>query len=65
MERGNLDPRCERRSREWKNHKGESTEAESRGGTTRSSKEVLEKGWSEGVVLWSQTGWSTSNGRNR
>ena len=35
----------------WKNHKGESTDAEPRGGTTRSSGEVLETGWSEGVVL--------------
>jgi hypothetical protein len=35
----------------WKNHEGESTDAESRGGTTRSSDEVLETGWSEGVVL--------------
>jgi hypothetical protein len=35
----------------WKNHKNESTDAESRGGTTRSSDEVLETGWSEGVVL--------------
>ncbi len=37
----------------WKNHENESTEAESRGGTTRSSGEVPETGWSEGVVLWS------------
>jgi RNA-directed DNA polymerase len=28
----------------WKNHKGESTEAEHRGGTARSSEEVPEKG---------------------
>jgi hypothetical protein len=34
----------------WKNHENESTDAESRGGTTRSSDEVLETGWSEGVV---------------
>jgi hypothetical protein len=34
----------------WKNHESESTDAESRGGTTRSSDEVLETGWSEGVV---------------
>src|ERR1035441_1768027 len=27
-ERGNLGLRCERRSRKWKNHEGESTEAE-------------------------------------
>jgi hypothetical protein len=52
-ERGNLGLRCERRSRKWKNHEGESTEAEPRGGTTRSSREVPETGWSEGVVLWS------------
>ena len=35
----------------WKNHENESTDAESRGGTTRSSDEALETGWSEGVVL--------------
>ena len=51
-ERGNLDLRCERRSREWKNHEGESTEAETRGGATRSSEEGPERGWSEGVALW-------------
>jgi len=28
----------------WKNHEGESTEAVSRGGTTRSSEEVPDKG---------------------
>ena len=37
----------------WKPHKSESTDAESRGGTTRGSEEVPETGWSEGVVLWS------------
>jgi hypothetical protein len=37
----------------WKTHKSESTEAEPKGGTTRSSDEVPETGWSEGVVLWS------------
>jgi hypothetical protein len=52
-ERGNLGLRWERRSHKWKNHEGESTEAETRGGTTRSSGEVPETGWSEGVVLWS------------
>jgi RNA-directed DNA polymerase len=41
----------------WKNHKGESTDAESRGGTIRSSWEVPETGWSEGVVLWSRNQW--------
>jgi hypothetical protein len=35
----------------WKNHKSESTDAEPRGGTTRSSFEVPETGWSKGVVL--------------
>jgi hypothetical protein len=34
-----------------KNHESESTDAEPRGGTTRSSDEVPEKGWSQGVVL--------------
>ena len=33
-------------------HKGQSTEAVRRGGTTRSSDEVPETGWSQGVVLW-------------
>lgn len=42
----------------WKNHESESTNAESRGGTTRSNDEVLETGWSEGVVLWSQNSMS-------
>jgi hypothetical protein len=37
----------------WKPHKGERTDAESRGGTTRSSEEVPETGGSEGVVFWS------------
>ena len=37
----------------WKNHESESTDAEPRGGTTCSSDEVPETGWSEGVVLWS------------
>ena len=37
----------------WKNHEGESTEAVHRGGTTRSSDEISERGWSEGVVLGS------------
>ena len=41
----------------WKNHKGESTDAVPRGGTIRSSDEVLETGWSEGVVLWSRIQW--------
>jgi len=43
-ERGNLGLRCQRRSRKWKNHEGESTEAEPRGGTTRSSEETPDKG---------------------
>jgi len=38
---------------QWKNHESESTDAGPRGGTTRSSVEVLETGWSEGVVQWS------------
>ena len=42
----------------WKNHEGESTDAEPRGGTTRSSDEVPETGWSEGVVLWSRNQWA-------
>jgi hypothetical protein len=37
----------------WKTHEGESTEAVHRGGTTRSSEEVPERGGSEGVVLGS------------
>ena len=50
-ERGNLNLRCEQRSFKWKNHESESMKAETRGGTTRNSEEVLETGWSEGVVL--------------
>ena len=43
-----------RRSHKWKNHEGERTKAETRGGATRSSREVPETGWSEGVAfLWS------------
>jgi hypothetical protein len=42
-ERGNLGLRCKRRSRKWKNHEGESTEAEPRGGATCSSDEVPDK----------------------
>jgi hypothetical protein len=53
VERGNLGLRWQRRSRKWKNHEGESTEAEPRGGATCSSEEVPETGWSEGVALWS------------
>jgi hypothetical protein len=49
----------------WKPHKSQSTDAESRGGTTCSSEEVLETGWSEGVVLWGQASLPTSNGRSR
>jgi len=39
----------------WKNHESESTDAKSRGGTTRSSGEVPETGWSEGVVSGSRS----------
>jgi len=49
---GTLAP-METEKLKWKHYEGESTDAESRGGTTRSSEEVPEKGWSEGVVLWS------------
>jgi hypothetical protein len=42
----------------WKNHESESTEAEPRGGTTRSSGEVPETGWSEGVVSRSRIQWA-------
>src|SRR5664279_5050506 len=57
-ERGNLGLRWERRSHKWKKHEGESTEAEPRGGTTRSSAEVSERGWSQGVVSWSRNSMS-------
>jgi hypothetical protein len=43
--------------------RGESTEAGHRGGTTRSSDEVLETGWSEGVEARSCRNQTTSNGR--
>jgi hypothetical protein len=46
----------------WKNHKNESTEAESRGGTARSSDEVPETGGSEGAVLWSHIQWVNQEG---
>src|SRR5262245_54516477 len=37
MERGNLRLRCKRKSHKWKNHEGESTDAEFRGGLPCSS----------------------------
>ena len=43
-ERGNLGLRCEQRSFKWKNHESKSMDAEPRGGTTRSSDEVPDKG---------------------
>lgn len=43
MERGNLRLRCERKSHKWKNHEDESTDAQARGGTARSSDEVCDK----------------------
>ena len=36
---------------EWRTHQGESTDAGHRGGITRSSDEVSQWGWSEGVIL--------------
>ena len=41
-----------RETPKWKTHEGQRTEAVHRGGTTRSSDEVPETGWSQGVVLW-------------
>src|SRR5450755_4820126 len=62
-ERGNLGLRCKRRSRKWKNHEGESTEAEPRGGTTRSSREVPDKGMERrGCVMEPKFNEPTSNG---
>jgi hypothetical protein len=50
----------------WKNHKGESTEAVPRGGTTRSSEEVLDKGMEpRGCVREPKFNEPTSNGRSR
>jgi hypothetical protein len=46
---GTLAP-METEKLKWKPHKGESTDAEPRGGTTRSSGEISETRWSEGVV---------------
>jgi len=43
----------------WQNHKDVSTNAEFRGGLTRSSEEVGESQWSEGVELSSFTNEST------
>ena len=45
--------------------RGESTDAGQRGGTTRSSDEVLKTGWSEGVEARSCRNRTTSNGRIR
>lgn len=45
-------------------HEGQSTEAVHRDGTTRSSDEVPETGWSQGVVLWSVSHESTMYGPN-
>ena len=45
--------------------RGESTEAGHRGGTTRSSEEVPETGWSEGVEARGCRNQTTSNGRIR
>src|SRR5580704_13923968 len=65
-ERGNLGLRCKRRSHKWKNHKGESTETEPRGGTTRSSKEVPDKRMEpRGCVMELKFNVPTSNGRSR
>src|SRR2546429_4822131 len=65
-ERGNLGLRCERRSRKWKNHEGESTEAETRGGTTRSSDEVPDKGMERrGCVMEPKFNEPTIIGRSR
>src|SRR5258708_12719562 len=50
-ERGNLGLRCQRISHKWKNHEGESTEAEPSGGTPRSNHEVLQRAWSDGVRI--------------
>ena len=44
--------------------KGASTDAGHRGGTTRSSDEGLETGWSKGVVSSSDKHRSTGNGRS-
>jgi len=45
--------------------RGESTDAGPRGGTTRSSDEVLENGWSEGVEARGCRKRTTSNGMIR
>jgi hypothetical protein len=45
--------------------RGESTEAGHRGGTTRSSDDILETGSSEGVEARGCRSWSTRSGRNR
>jgi len=45
--------------------RGESTDAGPRGGTARSSDEVLETGWSEGAEARSCRSRTTSNGRIR
>ncbi len=50
-----------REKSKWQNHKDQSTNAEFRGGSTRSSEEVGESQWSEGVELSSFTNESTRN----
>ena len=46
-------------------HENESTDAERRGGATRSSDEACESKWSEGVALFGLRNWSTKFlGRN-
>jgi hypothetical protein len=48
-----------REKSKWQNHKGLSTNAEFRGGSARSSEEVGESQWSEGVELSSFTNETT------
>jgi|GEM_PF-1434542 len=42
-----------------------STKVNQRGGVTRSSDEIYENRWSQGVTLFSQNYWSTKIGRNQ
>lgn len=42
-------------------HESKSTDAERRGGATRSSDEACENRWSEGVALFGLKNWSTNS----
>jgi hypothetical protein len=61
---GTCRPDVKERAQVGEPYKGASTKAGHRGGTTRSSVEGSETGWSEGVVSSCNDHRSTGNGRN-